>query len=347
MSAAAGSSPDLVPEVLKEYGALARTQVDAYLALREPRRHLYELVADYPRRGGRMLRPSLCIASARAFGAQLNDAVTSAAAIEMLHNALLIHDDIEDESDRRRGLPTLSALHGVPAALNAGDALALMSLQPLLDNRLSLGPGVALDILEETVQTARESVEGQAMELGWRRDNIVDLDVIDYLLMILKKTCWYTIIYPCRVGVIIGTRLRPQSSSFVRFGFFLGAAFQIQDDLLNLTGDEQAYGKERDGDLWEGKRTLMMIRLFRGSTPAERAQLAVLLARPRADRTAADIEWIRDRMAAYRVIEYAQQLANALAGAAIHEAAILLGDLPDSRDRRFIEALPRWVLERT
>ena len=89
------------------------------------------------------------------------------------------------------------------------------------------------------------------MELGWRRDNLVDLDVVDYLLMILKKTSWYTIIYPCRVGALIGTRSRLPSEPFVRFGFFLGAAFQIQDDLLNLT-DEASYGKERYGDLWRG-----------------------------------------------------------------------------------------------
>ena len=342
----ATAAAELVPQMLDEYGALTRERINSYLAVREPRRHLYELVADYPRRRGRMLRSSLCIASARAFGANREDAIASAAAIEMLHNALLIHDDIEDESDRRRGLPTLSALHGVAAALNAGDALALMSLEPLLENRLSLGPAVALDILEETTRTSRESVEGQAMELGWRRDNVIDLDVVDYLLMILKKTCWYTIIYPCRVGALIGTRSCPPAAPFIRFGFFLGAAFQIQDDLLNLM-DEASYGKERYGDLWEGKRTIMMIRLLRDATAAERAQLAEILGRPRGERSIADIEWIRDRMISYQTIAYAQQFANALAGAALHEASALLGDLPDSRDRRFIEALPRWVLERT
>jgi geranylgeranyl diphosphate synthase type II len=342
-----GADVTIVPEVLDEYGALIRERIGMYLAAREPRRHLYDLVSDYPNRGGRMLRPSLCIASARAFGATLGDAIGSATAIEMLHNALLIHDDIEDESDRRRGLPSLPALHGVPAALNAGDALALLSLQPLLDNRTTLGPTVALDILEEAARTARESVEGQAMELGWRRDNVIDLDVVDYLQMILKKTCWYTVIYPCRVGALIGSRRRLESTRFVRFGYFLGAAFQIQDDLLNLIGDESAYGKELNGDLWEGKRTVMMIRVFRESTPRERAELSAILGRPRADRSAADVRWIRGRMEAYGAIEYGQHLANGLAGAALHEASMLLGDLPDSRDRRFIEALPRWVLERT
>ena len=339
-------SVDLVPRLLDEYGELVRQRVEGYLASREPRRYLYDLVADYPSRGGRMLRSSICIASARAFGGATDQAIGTAAAIDMLHNAFLVHDDIEDESERRRGSPSLAALHGVAAALNAGDALAILSLQPLLDNRVLLGPMLAWDILEEALRTARESVEGQALELGWRRENIVNLDTVDYLRMILKKTCWYTTIYPCHVGAIIGTRRRPETTPFIRFGFFLGAAFQIQDDLLNLIGDEAGYGKERDGDLLEGKRTVMLIRLFQDATAQERVRLTEVLARPRQGRSPADLRWIRQRMEHYGVIEYAQRLANGLAGAAVAESAVVFEGLPDSKDRRFLEALPRWVIER-
>ena len=100
------SRPALVKEVLADYGAATRARLFDYLPDAEPRRHLYDLVADYPSRGGRALRPSLCIATARAFGAPLEEALHSAVSIEMLHNALLVHDDIEDESDVRRGKPT-------------------------------------------------------------------------------------------------------------------------------------------------------------------------------------------------------------------------------------------------
>ena len=98
MSAAA---PNLVVATLAEYGGLTRAALGDYLQPREPRRHLYDLVADYPSRGGRMLRPSLCIATARAFGAGREDAVRTAVALELLHNAFLVHDDVEDESDER------------------------------------------------------------------------------------------------------------------------------------------------------------------------------------------------------------------------------------------------------
>ena len=175
--------------MLSEYGELTRQSVRRYLPEEEPRSYLYELVADYPRRGGKMLRSSLCIAMARAMGAPTEDAIATAASIELLHNALLVHDDIEDASDERRGTPTLHALHGMPLALNAGDAMGLLSLRPLKDNFHRLGLATALRIFEETERMAWESTEGQALELGWQRDNRTDVTDEDYLRIVLKKTC--------------------------------------------------------------------------------------------------------------------------------------------------------------
>jgi geranylgeranyl diphosphate synthase type II len=340
-------TPELVAGILKEYGDVTRVALCEYLQPREPQRHLYSLVADYPRRGGRMLRPSLCIATARAFGAGVEEAVCSAVALELLHNAFLVHDDVEDESDERRGQPTLHALHGVDVAVNVGDALTLLGIRALIDNRRTLGENLSMQILEEAERMARESVEGQAIELGWRRDNTIELDEADYLTMILKKTCWYTTIFPSRVGALIGTRDRARLEPFVRFGFFLGAAFQIQDDLLNLVGDPARYGKELEGDLWEGKRTLMLIHLLQQVTPEERAQLTRTLGLPRRSRTAADVRWIRERMDCYGCIEHARQTAHALAGAALNEYRLVYAGVPDGRDRRFIEQLPTWVIERS
>jgi geranylgeranyl diphosphate synthase type II len=340
------AASNLVPAMLQEYGAVTRVALCDYLRPREPQRHLYNMVADYPRRGGRMLRPSLCIATARVFGASIEEAVRSAVALELLHNAFLVHDDVEDESDARRGQPTLHALHGVPVAVNVGDALTLLGLRALIDNRTTLGPWLTTRVLEEAEQMVRESIEGQAVELGWRRDNALDLTDADYLSMVLKKTCWYTTIFPSRVGALIGTRGGCDLDRFVRFGFFLGAAFQIQDDLLNLAGDEARYGKEINGDVWEGKRTLMLIHLLRAAVAGERSRLGEFLARPRSRRTSADVQWVRQRMDSYGCLDYARQVAHGLAGAALHEYSCGFGDVPDSPDKRFIEALVTWVIER-
>lgn len=336
----------LVPEVLSEYGAIVRESLADYLEPRSPRRYLYDLVGDYPKRGGRMLRPSLCLATARAFGGKVDDGIHAAMALELIHNAFLVHDDVEDESLERRGKPTLPVLHGVPLSVNVGDALAVMALRVLLDSRSTLGHRLAGEVVDETERMMRESIEGQAMELGWRRDNAVDLDDEDYYSMVLRKTCSYTTIYPSRVGAMIGSRGRAKLDGFVRYGFFLGVAFQVQDDLLNLEGDHDRYGKELSGDLWEGKRTLMIIQLLRRASPEDRVRVEAILGKPREDRTEDEISWLALRVESYGCLDYAREIAHAMAGAAIHEAEKVYGTLPDSRDKRFLEALPRWVLAR-
>jgi len=346
--ASAAESRTLVASTLEEYGSLVREALPRYLPVREPRRYLYDLVADYPNRGGKMMRPSICLATARAFGGRLEDALGSAVAFELLHNAFLIHDDVQDESDERRGRPTMHKLHGVPLAINVGDTLTLLSLRPLLDNHANLGVHLCMQILEELQQVARDSAEGQAMELGWRHDNSVDVTAADYLDMVLKKTCGMAAIYPARVGALIGTRGQISSgrvARFVRFGFFLGAAFQIQDDLLNLFAD-QRYGKELNGDIWEGKRTLMLIHLLQECTGPERERITGILHAPRHTRREAQVRWIRELMDTYGCIDYAREMAHGMAGAAVVECAAAFEGVPDSRDRRFIEGLPRWVFER-
>jgi geranylgeranyl diphosphate synthase type II len=332
--------------MLRQYGEITRAALLNYLPTREPRRFLYDLLSDYPHRGGRMMRPSLCIATARMFGAPLEDAIHTAVSIEILHNALLIHDDIEDGSEQRRGRPTLHVLHGIPLALNAGDTLTLLSLKPLLENRAAIGEALALRIIAETERMGRECAEGQALELGWRRYNSTAIDDADYLEMVLKKTCWLATIYPVRVGALIGSRGAVDLEPFIRFGFFLGAAFQIQDDLLNLTADS-SYGKEINGDLWEGKRTLILIHALHEASATERERLCAILALTREGRTQNDIAWMRELVDRYECAAYARQIANGLAGAALHEYSLLSAGLPASRDKSFLEQMPTWVLERS
>lgn len=336
----------LLRSLLEEYAELTRVRINEYLRSWADDPRLFPLVSDYPMRGGRMLRSGLCIASARAFGARLEQAVDTAAAIELLHNAFLVHDDIEDEGEERRGRPTLHRLHGLANAINAGDALIVLGLEPLIHNRAALGASLALRILEETQRMARISVSGQALELAWRRENCVDLDDDDYFRMVLAKTCWYTTIHPLRVGALIGTHGRVDPDRFVRFGFFVGASFQIQDDLLNLVGDPARYGKEIDGDVWEGKRTLMLIRLLSRASEAERERLREILGRPRAGRGAPQVDWIRERMDAYGCIHYARQVAHGLVGAGLREFEQAYAGLAWTRDLAALEALAVWAIER-
>jgi geranylgeranyl diphosphate synthase type II len=339
-------TPSIVPALLREYGEATRRMVEYYLASDRPAPYLHDLLTDYPRRGGKMMRPCICIANARAFGARMEDAVRSAAAVEILHNALLIHDDIQDESEVRRGLPTLHELHGVPLAINAGDAMLLLAMRPLLANIPTLGSHVSMRILEETQAMARETAEGQALELGWRDGNRTDITEADYLTMVLKKTAWMATIWPAQIGLLIGSNGMADPGSVVRFGFFLGAAFQIQDDLLNLIAD-RSYGKELNGDLFEAKRTLMLIHARETCTEDERRTLDAFLKLQRRDRTQDKVQWLADLMDRQGSVDYARTVAGALAGAAEHEFGVAYGHLPPSPDKDFIAGLIPWVFERT
>ncbi len=335
----------LVAEVLQEYGARTREAMRALIPDREPRDYLYRLLGDYPGRGGKMMRSSLCIAAARATGASIEDALPTAVSIELLHNALLVHDDIQDDSDERRGAATLHAAHGIPLAINAGDAMALLSVQPLVENFSRLGITTALRLFRETEDVAWQSAEGQALELGWQRDNRTDLEASDYFHMVMQKTCWLGTIHPLRAGCLVGGRGRLALEPLVRIGFLFGAAFQIQDDVLNLEPGP-SYGKERNGDLYEGKRTLMIIHALGKAGAQERRRLVRFLGLPRARRTAQQVAWVRELLDRTGAIGYARAVAHGLTGAALREFDDFFARLPPGRDRNFIRAMLLWVSRR-
>jgi geranylgeranyl diphosphate synthase type II len=247
---------------------------------------LYDLILDYPLRDAKAIRPSLCVATCRALGGRMEAVLRSAAVLEFYHNAFLIHDDVEDGSEFRRDAPTLHRKHGVPIAVNVGDAMLALALEPLLENMASLGLGKAIRILQLVGRMARESAEGQALELGWIRAQAWALDDADYLRMVYKKTAWYTFVAPMLVGAIVAGAEPACLVALRKFAVSIGLAFQIQDDVLNLTGDPKRYGKEIGGDLWEGKHTLILLHMLRAATPAERRRAHAILAKARPAETA-------------------------------------------------------------
>ncbi|GBG35748.1 polyprenyl synthetase family protein [Mycobacterium montefiorense] len=242
---------------------------------------LYDLILDYPLRGGKALRPALSIAACLGLGGHLEAILPTAATLELYHNAFLIHDDIEDESWWRRGKPTLHIDHGVPIAVNVGDAMLSLSLQPLLDNVERVGLGPALRILRAIAKMTRLTVDGQALELDWVRSNAWRLNDADYLKMVELKTSWYTFITPLQAGAIASGAAPERMAPLESLGRHLGAAFQITDDLLNLRADPQEYGKEIGGDLWEGKRTLMLLHTLRCAESKDQERAVQILAKRR------------------------------------------------------------------
>lgn len=307
---------------------------------------LYDLMFDYLLREGKALRPALCIATCRALGGRLQDVLRTSAVLELFHNAFLVHDDVEDESLLRRGLPTLQREYGVPIAINVGDGMYALCLEPLLDNAERLGLGKALRILQIVARMARESVEGQAIELDWIRRGQWTASDREYCLMTYKKTGWYTFIAPIQVGAVVTGASAEEQRELRRFGRYMGVAFQIRDDILNLVGDERPYGKETAGDLWEGKRTLMLLHAMRCATPVERAAAECILSKQRRDKTAADIDILLALIERYGGIDRARALGEQLADRARQALNNAAHFMPPSVHRDFLQALPDYIITR-
>ncbi len=319
---------------LSDCRELVLGEIQSLVTHEGPDAALYRAVLDYPLRDAKALRPALCIATARALGGMVEEALPTATALELFHNAFLIHDDVEDASEERRGSATLQRVVGEAQAINVGDAMLALALQPLLQNLEVLDLGRALNVLDEVAFMARTSAEGQALELAWIREGRWDVSEDDYVRMVRKKTAAYTFVAPLVTGGLVA-RAAPEGIEGLRqLGDALGVAFQIRDDLLNLAGDPRAVGKETCGDLWEAKRTLVVTHFARTAEPEAARAATALLDRPRPEREARPLEQLRRQLAA----RYAQGALDAAAWAEV-EAAFEAVAGPAPKTTREVAAL--------
>lgn len=311
---------------------------------------LYSMMRDYPERGGKGLRGSICLEWCQLFGGSREKGLVTAAALELFQNWILIHDDIEDESDLRRGLPALHRKHGVALSINAGDALHGKMWELLLTNVRTLGPELCCKILSEFSLMLNETTEGQQMELSWTNDSTWDLTEEDYMMMVTKKAAWYTCTSPSRIGVLlakldVSTKLLER---LVRLGTNLGIAFQIVDDVLNLTAEASKYGKEILGDLFEGKRTLMLIHLLNNCSTIERREVTSILSKRRYEKTKEEVAGVFQLMNHYGSVSYAEDMARRHSVRALEEYDKLGTeyDLVDSRHFSIIRSLMEYLTKR-
>lgn len=322
-------------------------EMDRLIPDRSPKTSLYDLMRAYPARQGKGLRPTLTIAACAAYGGRPEDAVRVAAALELFHNGFLVHDDIADESTHRRGKPTLHERHGIGLAVNAGDGLNLLAIDGVLSNLETLGLARTLGLIHEILHMCRETVEGQAIELEWIRRQFVPTPDSAYYRMSTKKTGWYTCISPCRLGAVVAGETSPARLDALNEAFrWIGIAFQIQDDVLNLIGEEELYGKEPLGDLLEGKRTVMLIHLMRTATSKDRAWIVDLLRLNRLERTQESAERILAAMQKYGSIDYALDVADRLAHRGTHRFEADLTFLPENEGKGVLRQVANYVITR-
>jgi geranylgeranyl diphosphate synthase type II len=206
--------------------------------------------------------------------------------------------------------------------------------------------GKALHILQIIASMARESVEGQAMELDWIHRHEWNLRDRDYCLMCYKKSCWYTFIAPMQIGAVVSGASVRQLALLRKYAAYIGIAFQIQDDVLNLVADEQRYGKEIAGDLWEGKHTLILLHMLRTAPPEDASHARTLLAKARQEKTETDIAELLDLVKSCGSIEYARQVAQRMARKTQKLMEQASDWMPPSVHRDFLSGMVEYVIER-
>lgn len=209
-----------------------------------------------PKAEGKQIRPLLVLLATEAAWGNWNDALPAAAAVELIHNFSLIHDDIEDNSDTRRGRPTVWKLWGEAQAINTGDAMFALANISLMNLENTISPEVCIRASSLFHTTCLRLTQGQHLDIQFEDVDLVSVD--DYWSMIGGKTA-ALLTFCLEVGAICANSPPQIQSKYREFGHYLGLAFQVQDDILGIWGEKDQIGKSNTGDLIERKKTLPIL----------------------------------------------------------------------------------------
>jgi len=282
--------------------------------------------------GGKKIRPSLALLSAEAVGGEPEDAAGVAAAIELIHTFSLIHDDIMDDDEIRRGEPAVHVLWGEPMAILAGDVLFSKAFEAVIRNGDSER---VKDALAVVVDSCVKICEGQALDMGF--EERLDVTEDEYMEMIYKKTA-ALIAAATKAGAIMGGGSPQEISALEDYGRFIGLAFQIHDDYLDVVSDEESLGKPVGSDIAEGKMTLMVVKALERASDEDRERLISILGSGD-DKLVAEAIDIFER---YGATEY----AHGVALDHVRMAKERLEVLEESDAREALAMIADFVLER-
>ncbi len=339
----AGNLPETFEECLDRYADKVGELVNEFIPKGthpDMDRYLYAPLLAYSKNGGKRHRPLICFAAARAVGGRASLALSAAAAIEHFHTAALIHDDIADEAELRRGKPCLHLTEGMGLAINMGDlGLSLVNGTVVKDPALS--DAVKVRVIGELIEMTRRTIEGQALDIGWARDGRYDITPEDYLVMATHKTAHYSGAVPLAIGAIVGGGTDAEVEALRNYGLDTGLAFQIQDDLLNLVGSAESTQKGFRDDITEGKRTLVVVHALQNSASEKRGRLVNILSSKEKDPAVlAEAVALMEESGS---IEYARTYAENLTSIAKNR---LMDMIPPSESRDLLVSMADFFVNR-
>jgi geranylgeranyl diphosphate synthase type II len=228
---------------------------------------LYEPVRYILSLGGKRIRPALVILACDLFAGAVEPALIPAMAIELFHNFTLMHDDIMDRSELRRGSPAVHVKYNENIAILSGDVMSILA-----SRLINQAPGVVLNVVHDIyTRTAMQVCEGQQMDMNF--EQVLAVSEQEYLSMIELKTA-VLIAASLKIGAILGGASQRDAEDLYEYGRNLGIAFQLQDDLLDTYGDPEVMGKNKGTDIVDNKKTFLVIQALNTASPAQKEELA-------------------------------------------------------------------------
>ena len=295
--------------------------------------HLYEPISYTMALGGKRIRPVLVLMACEAVGGDIEKAIMPAVGLEMYHNFTLLHDDVMDKADIRRGKPTVHVKWDDNTAILSGDAMLTMATQLIARADAAVMP----QVMELFNRTAMEIYEGQQYDMDFESRG--DVTVEEYIAMIRLKTS-VLLGCACKMGALIGGADEATAQRFYEIGENLGLAFQLQDDMLDVWGDEATFGKAIGGDIMNNKKTFLLINACQRATDDNRIELALWLNTENASRAVKvpAVTAIYERLGLKELSEAEIAKYNDKAMAAVFETAV-----DEPAKKAFIDLISRLV----
>ncbi|MBW7889053.1 MAG: polyprenyl synthetase family protein [Bacteroidetes bacterium] len=314
------------------YRALVDQRLHSIVRKAEPA-SLYEPMKYILSSSGKRIRPILIMLSCKAAGGTAKEALHAATAIEIMHNFTLVHDDIMDHAESRRGKPTVHTKWDENVAILVGDELIAYAYRELLKTESKAISRIA-DVFTDGVV---EVCEGQAYDKEF--ETVKDITIDDYLLMISKKTGKLFAV-SAEIGALIGGATERETRALRSYGNFLGRAFQIQDDLLDITADEKEFGKKIGGDILEGKKTFLLLRAAERAAGKDKKLIENILRKKKI--SCATIPAVKEIYERYGILELARNAVDR----DIRQANIQLEKLRAGTAAEMLYKFSHWVLNR-
>jgi len=323
-------------DILEQYKGHVEKELEQHLHKTGEPKEFYSSVWDLLDRGGKRFRPAFTFLSCECVGGKALDAVQAAASVELLHNMTLIHDDIEDESELRRGKPCIHRIYGVPIAINVGDAMLIKVFEIAPSSKIPQDR--CHKLVSYVADRAYDITWGQAFEFSmWKRREFTEDDVVRLLQY---KTGALTRL-SVEAGAICGGASDEQLKALGEFGETVGIGFQIIDDVLNVEGDVKEYGKEIGGDIREGKKTIIAAHMLLNAKPSDRKVFLRLLGKKGIVRS--EIRKAIELYGKYGSIDYAKKRASEY----VEKSMTALNALPDSEAKRNLETVAQFLVSRS